>query len=82
MPVRRLLSALVILLALLSTLTGCRNAQPGASSQTLPNELADETPLVKPESEKGLLLKTGAVQLGPGVGRNAWRWQGDGEGGF
>jgi hypothetical protein len=32
--------------------------------------------------EGGLLLKTGAIQLGPGVGKNAWRWQGDGEWGF
>jgi 4-hydroxy-tetrahydrodipicolinate synthase len=30
----------------------------------------------------GLLLQTGAIQLGPGVGRNLWRWQGDGQSGF
>jgi 4-hydroxy-tetrahydrodipicolinate synthase len=30
----------------------------------------------------GYLLHTGGIQLGQGVGRNWWRWQGDGEGGF
>ncbi len=30
----------------------------------------------------GRLLRTGAIQLGPWVGRNGWRWQWDGEGGF
>jgi 4-hydroxy-tetrahydrodipicolinate synthase len=29
-----------------------------------------------------MLLKTGAIMLGPGVQKNLWRWQGDGEGGF
>jgi hypothetical protein len=76
MPVRRLLSALVILLAVLSTLAGCQGTDPGGRSQTLQQDSSDTAP------EKGLLLKTGAIQLGPGVGRNAWRWQGDGEGGF
>jgi 4-hydroxy-tetrahydrodipicolinate synthase len=33
-------------------------------------------------SRGGFLLQTGAIQLGPGVGRNLWRWQWDGEGGF
>ena len=28
------------------------------------------------------LLQTGAIQLGPGVGQNWYRWQGDGLWGF
>ena len=30
----------------------------------------------------GLLLQTGAIQLGPGLGQNAYRWLGDGQWGF
>ncbi len=44
----------------------------------------DQTAPVPPTPTKedgGLLLKTGAIQLGPGVEQNAWRWQGDGRGG-
>ncbi len=82
MPARRLLSALVILLAVLSTLSGCQGTDSGGRSQALEQDSPDAVPLVKPEPEKGLLLKTGAIQLGPGVMRNAWNWQGDGKGGF
>jgi hypothetical protein len=34
------------------------------------------------ESGTGMLLRTGAIQLGPDVCRNQWGWQGDGKGGF
>jgi hypothetical protein len=30
----------------------------------------------------GLLLHSGAIQLGPGVGKSQWQWQGDGRSGF
>ena len=30
----------------------------------------------------GMLLHTGAIQLGPGVGKSQWQWQGDGRSGF
>jgi 4-hydroxy-tetrahydrodipicolinate synthase len=34
------------------------------------------------EAEGGLILNTGSLQLGPGVGQNVLRLQGDGQGGF
>jgi 4-hydroxy-tetrahydrodipicolinate synthase len=34
------------------------------------------------DKDQGMLLKTGAIQLGPGVGRDLLRSQGDGEWGF
>ncbi len=82
MAVRRLLSALVILLAVLSSLAGCQSADSGGRSQELQQDSSDAVPMVKSEPAKGQLLRTGAIQLGPGVGRNGWGWQGDGQGGF
>jgi hypothetical protein len=29
-----------------------------------------------------MFLRTGAIMLGPGLQKNLWRWQGDGQGGF
>ena len=34
------------------------------------------------QEQSGFLLRTGAIQLGPGTQENLWRWQGDGEAGF
>jgi hypothetical protein len=34
------------------------------------------------DQDQGMLLKTGSIQLGPGVGRDLLRSQGDGEWGF
>lgn len=32
--------------------------------------------------DRVLLQGPGAIMLGPGLGKNAWRWLGDGEWGF
>jgi hypothetical protein len=48
--------------------TGCRCASSPA-----------EPPCPPPDSG-GQLLKTGAIQLGPGLMRNNYRWMGDGQG--
>jgi hypothetical protein len=66
-------------LVLLPLLAGCHGPSccSGASAGAVP----PEPPAVTGSGEEGgLLLKTGAIQLGPGVGKNLWRWQGDGEG--
>ncbi len=63
-----------VLLAALAVTGGCQHAP-------VANEVAP-VPLASKAETGGLLLQTGAVQLGPGVGQNAWRWQGDGKGGF
>ena len=71
----------LILSAGLGTLPGCRTPDPqlqAAGDSDLPGQPA---PAGQP-NDRGMLLRTGAIQLGPGVGRNLWRWQGDGEGGF
>jgi hypothetical protein len=36
----------------------------------------------QPAPQRSLLLGTGAIQLGPGLGKNADRWLGDGQWGF
>ncbi len=74
MTALRRLVALVIFTVPLA-LTGCRTA---------PTE--GDVPPVPPPSTAyksgGGLLKTGAIQLGPGLGQNWWRWTGDGQWGF
>ena len=79
MSARRLIGVLVILLAMLSTLNGCTHEQ---SVECDLSAAGSPAPAVGSDAAGGLLLRTGAIQLGPGVGRNAWRWQGDGESGF
>ena len=37
-------------------------------------------PPCPPPDRGGLLLETGALQLGPGLGRSAYRGRGDGQG--
>lgn len=63
----------VILLAVLTSLVGC--ATPFRTDAKLP-----PAPLraVSASEDSGLLLKTGSMQLGPGVGQNQWRWRADG----
>jgi hypothetical protein len=75
MSARRPFWVLVILLAVLSMVNGCAHPQSCDDSPTAVGA-ADH------HAAGGLLLRTGAIQLGPDVGRNAWRWQGDGESGF
>ena len=43
---------------------------------------AAEPPSSTTAPARSLLLGTGAVQLGPGLGKNAYRWMGDGQWGF
>jgi hypothetical protein len=72
------LPILLILSAGLCPLAGCRTPSPA-------NQTAEDSGLTAPARDPdsgGLLLRTGAIQLGPGVQRNQWRWQGDGKGGF
>jgi hypothetical protein len=77
---------LVILLAVLTTLDGCRSTAhqqpPCDCEQAAAGAPGAPTTLAGQENEGGQFLRTGAIQLGPGVGRNQWRWQGDGESGF
>jgi hypothetical protein len=63
-------AAWVVLGALLAA--GCQHTR---------DEVAPVPPASSPV-EGGGLLKTGAIQLGPGVGKNNWRWQGDGQWGL
>lgn len=62
-----------------STLAGCRTPAPQAPA-TDDSAQAGLAPATGRDG--GLLLRTGAIQLGPGVQRNQWGWQGDGKGGF
>jgi hypothetical protein len=62
----------VLLIALLCPSPGCTHRA---------GEVPPEA-VMKPASAEGRLLRTGAIQLGPGLGKNAWRWQGDGQWGF
>jgi hypothetical protein len=66
------------------TLAGC--AQPETMPGSRRDQTADdETAQISapaPDANRGLLLKTGAIQLGPGVGKNLWGWQDDGHSGF
>ncbi|MCI0461919.1 MAG: hypothetical protein L0Z62_33625 [Gemmataceae bacterium] len=66
--------SLVLLAVLLCSVSGCLHRRTAG-------EVAPEPP-VRPAATQGRLLNTGAIQLGPGVGQNAWRWQGDGQWGF
>jgi hypothetical protein len=64
------------------TAAGCQST--GANSSARADD--DAAPVsLRPaggRDEGGMLLRTGSILLGPGVGRNQWHWLGDGEGGF
>jgi hypothetical protein len=65
-------------------LTGCQGpetARGSAVRQSSP-DYGSEAPAPAPDANRGFLLKTGAIQLGPGVGKNLWGWQDDGHSGF
>jgi hypothetical protein len=72
---RTRLGGLLIAAGLLFLTTGCQTTSPCP----VPPEPLNSTPV---KQEGGLLLKTGALQLGPGLGRDALRLQSDGEWGF
>ena len=81
MVTRCSLLILLVLSAGLCTLAGCRT--PSQQVQTTDDSgLTGPAPGADRDSGRGLLLRTGAIQLGPDVGRNQWGWQGDGKGGF
>ena len=71
---RRRLGAWALLIPLLNPVSGCQSL----SSCPVP----PEPPAAPARAEGGMLLKTGALQLGPGVGRDLLRLQSDGEWGF
>jgi hypothetical protein len=75
MSCRTRLVGLLLAAGLLPLTTGCQTTSPGP----VPPEPLRSTSAT---SEGGLLLKTGALQLGPGLGRDALRLQSDGEWGF
>jgi len=87
MGVKWLMAATGLGLALLAGV-GCRSedAQPsfGGNGQGGTTQAAAPPPAPgSPDAgNRGLLLRTGAIQLGPGPGKNLWGWQGDGKGGF
>lgn len=76
--------AFVLWLGLLAA--GCQSPGPISGTPGFASaggeESGTEAVAGAPRREGGLLLRTGAIQLGPGLGRNAWRWQGDGLAGF
>jgi hypothetical protein len=71
----------VTILVALGALGGCQGPQTAGTTSGGLDGQADPTMTAR-RDEGGLLLRTGAIQLGPGVGRNRWGWQGDGLGGF
>jgi hypothetical protein len=71
-------------LVLLPVLAGC-GALGHRGSDCGPGSLHDggsAIPATERPEPGGLLLRTGAIQLGPGLGRNAYSWQGDAHLGF
>jgi hypothetical protein len=68
-----------VLVAVLLAAAGCQTPEMSPAAANMPRPLP-APPAAPPDGR--MLLKTGAIQLGPGVGRNLWGWQGDGLGGF
>lgn len=56
-------------LLLLPLLTGCSALGQRVDGAT--------GPAMEPPSRGGLLIRTGAIQLGPGLRQNAYSWMGD-----
>lgn len=64
-----------LLLAVLACMGGCRSGADRGGPAPVP--------VVSERREPGRgLLDTGAYHLGAGAGKNWWRTQGDGQGGF
>jgi hypothetical protein len=89
MPSRRQ-TGIIIPAILACLLSGCALARSTSTQEPLLNgpEIVqeDRAPEPQPSSpasrSRALLLGTEAVQLGPGLGKNAYRWMGDGQWGF
>jgi hypothetical protein len=95
MPSLARLSATLVLLTLLGVSAGCQApsrtsgdlgvapfADGAPTAGTGPSLAASSAVARSPDENRGGLLRTGAIMLGPGVCRNWWRWQGDGLWGF
>jgi hypothetical protein len=67
--------ALLVLAAPL-TAAGCRTSSCDGDVPPVPPTVSAA------DKSGGGLLQTGAIQLGPGLGQNWWRWMGDGQWGF
>ncbi len=65
---------------LLDRMTESSGAPPLSGPEAPP--VTDEVSMPKRTPNRGMLLRTGSMQLGPGVGKNLWGWQGEGFGGF
>src|SRR5262249_10603465 len=77
----RLLLGTAFLLSTLLITTGCQSS--GMSNYARADGDSGGVGLPSTDrTEGGMLLRTGSIMLGPGVGRNQWRWLGDGEWGF
>jgi hypothetical protein len=71
-------------------LSGCALSRSTSTQETALNgpEIVQEEGVAEPRlsspasRSRALLLGTEAVQLGPGLGKNAYRWMGDGQWGF
>lgn len=85
MATRSWLLILILPVALSGAAAGCQNSSPqlrSGGSSLAADDTAGPSPAHPRDSGTGMLLRTGAIQLGPDVGRNQWGWQGDGKGGF
>jgi hypothetical protein len=70
---RRVVALLLLTVSLAAA--GCRTAPCEGDVPPVP-------PTSSTYQSGGGLLQTGAIQLGPGLGQNWWRWMGDGQWGF
>jgi hypothetical protein len=61
---------------------GCRSVEHVSAGGLATYSENGVAAAARSRDEGGGLLRTGAIMLGPGVGRNWWRWQGDGLWGF
>jgi len=71
-----LLSAIFLVLLSGCALYSRTNDEAGMAAPSGPQ------PSSSPGTSRVLLLDPGAIQLGPGVSKNAYRWMGDGQWGF
>jgi hypothetical protein len=72
--------------SLLTAVLGCRSADSvsagGSGSSGTAQAATAPAPEAPAPGQGQQLLRTGAIQLGPGTSKNLWGWQGDGKDGF
>ncbi len=66
------LLTITILSTAFSVASGCQSLHFHDTTPAIPAE--------SPKSQGGLLLKTGSIQLGPGLGENSYGWVGGSQG--